>query len=157
MSDMLQQAIAAIKSGDKNTGKQLLLEILTSDQRNEGAWLWMTQVASSDHERMKCLQNVLKINPNNETAKHGIALLQQKQSSQAKKLDIPPTETPSQTEQQQIQTAQTSSSRPIKPLKRQATKKCPYCAETIKAEAVICRFCSTDLVLGQTSKQQVSV
>ena len=29
------------------------------------------------------------------------------------------------------------------------TKKCPYCAETIKAAAKLCRFCNHDLVTGQ--------
>ncbi len=77
MSTRLQQAITAIKSGDKETGKQLLIEELKANQSNENAWLWMTQAVNSNEERIKCLQNVLKINPNNEMAKRGLAALQQ--------------------------------------------------------------------------------
>lgn len=75
----LQQAIAAIKSGDKATGKRLLIdEVLKNNPRNENAWLWMTQVADADEDRLNYLRHVLKINPENEAAKRGLAALQQK-------------------------------------------------------------------------------
>ena len=81
MPDNLQQAIIAIKSGDKKTGRELLMEVLKADSRNENAWLWMTQVLDSDDERIKCLETVLKINPNNEKAKHGLTIFQQRQAT----------------------------------------------------------------------------
>ena len=77
MSDKLQEAIKAIKAGNKAAGKRLLIEVLKVDRRNEAAWLWMTNVVDDKDERKKCLQNVLKINPQNEAAKRGLALLQQ--------------------------------------------------------------------------------
>ena len=93
--DYLKQAIEAIKSGDKVTGKRLLIdEVIRTNPRNEQAWLWMTQVAEADEDRMNYLRHVLKINPNNEAAKRGLAALEQKQAQKPKPV-IPPIESKS--------------------------------------------------------------
>jgi tetratricopeptide (TPR) repeat protein len=79
MSDKLSEAIQHIKSGDKTLGKQLLTEILKADSRNELAWLWMSAAVDTDDLRRECLEEVLKLNPDNQPAKRGLAQLPPKQ------------------------------------------------------------------------------
>ena len=86
MSDTLQKAIATIKAGNKIAGKQLLTDILETDPDNEQAWLWMTKVVDSNSERVNCLQQALRINPNNETAQYVLASLQEQDNAPS----IPP-------------------------------------------------------------------
>ncbi len=85
MTDYLQEAINAIKSGDKATGKRLLIdEVLKANPRNEQAWLWMSQVVEADEDRINYLRHVLKINPGNEAARRGLTALEQKQAQKVK-------------------------------------------------------------------------
>ena len=37
------------------------------------------------------------------------------------------------------------------------TKACPYCAETIKSQAVVCRHCGRDLKTGRAPERQSGV
>ncbi len=132
MSDeTLQQAIDAIKGGDKQRGRELLAEVLEADRTNEQAWLWLTQTNISHEEKMKSLNQVLRINPNNQAAKDGLAKLQGKGLLGK----AAPTSKPSNPD----------------------TMACPYCAETIKAEATVCRFCNRDLITGEPPTQQPQV
>jgi DNA-binding response OmpR family regulator len=77
----LQQAIAAIKARDMEKGRQLLTQVVKADPRNEAAWLWMTEVVERDVDRIMCLRNALKINPNNDAVKKRLAALEQSSES----------------------------------------------------------------------------
>ncbi|HKZ68473.1 MAG TPA: tetratricopeptide repeat protein [Anaerolineales bacterium] len=72
---LLDEAIGAARGGDRTKAKDKLTRYLRYDQKNEHAWLWMSAVVESDRERIFCLNNVLKLNPNNKMAKRGLALL----------------------------------------------------------------------------------
>lgn len=73
--NLLQQAVAAIKSGDRARGKQLLIRILEQDSKNEMAWLWMSKCVDEQAQKLDCIKHVLAINPNNETAQREHARL----------------------------------------------------------------------------------
>ena len=75
MLPSLQQAIDAIKAGDKVGGRAMLADILQVDYDNETAWLWLSSVVDSRAEKRRCLNRVLDINPDNEPAGKGLALL----------------------------------------------------------------------------------
>jgi hypothetical protein len=127
----------------------------------------MTNVVSTDAERLKCLQNVLKINPNSEQAKKGLVAIQQRQASQFPTPKPKPIEAQSEPvvmPRQKINLAehraelqQAPPPPKLKTLKTEATKKCPYCAETIKVDAKFCRFCGRNLASGEQQQPQVIV
>jgi hypothetical protein len=149
MSDTPEQAIAAIKAGDKNTGGQLLNQVLQTDPQNETAWLWMTAVVGSDEERRKILEHVLSINPDNEIAQNSLAKLKPPVSP-ATDIQVNPYPTPPQQFETPLQPAH-------KAEENEAVRKCPYCAETTKAEAIVCRFCGRDLQTSQSLSTAANV
>ena len=81
MLPSLEEAIKVIKAGDKETGRQMLADILQADLENELAWLWLSGVVESDEEKQKYLERVLEINPDNKAARRGLALLAEKPAS----------------------------------------------------------------------------
>lgn len=72
---MLDDAIQAIRMGDKEEGRRLLEEILEADESNEDVWLWLTTVVETDEDREVCLENVLALNPNHAIARQSVNAL----------------------------------------------------------------------------------
>lgn len=64
----IDEAINAIKKGNKEEGRQLLEQAVDEDENNEQIWLWMSVVVDADEDREICLENVLAINPDHEIA-----------------------------------------------------------------------------------------
>lgn len=72
---MFQDVVEALKVGDKARARQLLTQLLKTDQNNATYWIWMSAAVDTLKERVYCLQTALKLDPENATAKRGLVLL----------------------------------------------------------------------------------
>lgn len=73
MSDLTQQGIAALKSGDKVRARSLLQQATAANPNDLEAWLWLSGAVESTQVRIECLRQVLRINPNHALARRGLA------------------------------------------------------------------------------------
>lgn len=72
---MFQDAVDALRRGDKPRAKELLTLLLKPDQNNPTYWIWLSAAVENHKERIYCLQTALKLDPENGTAKRGLVLL----------------------------------------------------------------------------------
>ncbi len=76
MSDeIFQEAVEALREGNKAKARELLTGLLKNDQSNATYWVWMSATVDSTKERIYCLQTAFKLDPENATAKRGLILL----------------------------------------------------------------------------------
>ena len=71
---MFAQVIEAIEAGERSRAKDLLTRILQTDKRNPDTWLWMSSVVDSPKERIYCLETVLRLDPENASAKRALVM-----------------------------------------------------------------------------------
>lgn len=69
----LQEGIIAVKSGESEKARELLMRVLQTNEHDEQAWLWLSRVMETPEEQRICLENVLVINPSNSAAQAGLA------------------------------------------------------------------------------------
>jgi twitching motility two-component system response regulator PilG len=60
---LLNQGIELAKSDNKSRARWLLMEASALNPHSEEAWLWLAAVAEKPADAIRCLQKVLKLNP----------------------------------------------------------------------------------------------
>ncbi len=62
---LLNDGINAIRNGDRERGRDLLLQVVEADDRLEPAWLWLSQAVDDPADKLMALENALVLNPAN--------------------------------------------------------------------------------------------
>lgn len=88
--DLRQRGIRAAKAGDKDEARHLLQLSIRLEPDNEAAWLWLASVSRDNRERVFCLEKLLEINPDNETARRALDAANQTPEPTIKRLPNAP-------------------------------------------------------------------
>jgi membrane protein YdbS with pleckstrin-like domain len=75
MDELTIQGIQALKSGNKPQARTFLLAALEKNEDDLYAWLWLSGAVDNDQDRLDCLKQVLRIDPNHDAAAKGVAYL----------------------------------------------------------------------------------
>lgn len=75
LAEMLYEGALALQQGDKERARDLLLQVVELDEGIEDAWLWLSGAVDDPEDQRTALENVLALNPDNQYARHGIAVL----------------------------------------------------------------------------------
>jgi hypothetical protein len=81
LEQLMQLGIQTARQGNKQNARMIFQQILDADKQNERAWLWMAAVAETPMARLRYLNTVLRINPNNATALRELKQMKQRQES----------------------------------------------------------------------------
>ena len=133
-AELLQEGIAAVKSGQKEQARKLLMQVVELDERNEQGWLWLSGVVETVEDRRICLENVLAINPHNAHAQAGLAWIEQHapETAPAPAESAAPAEAPLAEEP---------------PAAAPGSGQCPRCQTPLPSSAQICPECRLPLII----------
>lgn len=73
IAQWLAAGIENIEQGRRAEGRELLMQVVQADEKNLQAWLWLSKVVTTLEDRELCLENVLHLEPGNETAQRELA------------------------------------------------------------------------------------
>jgi len=85
---LLQQAMSAMRAGHELTARDIFLEVVEINPRNETAWMWLTGLLDDLDDCIYACEQVLEINPNHASVKQYLSqlLVEKKKRQEAQRL-----------------------------------------------------------------------
>src|SRR6185436_14591046 len=80
-SEIVQRALQSARAGRRTEARDLLLQVVETDPRNETAWMWLSGLVDSLEDRIIACENVLTINPANEKTRSYLEKLERQQKA----------------------------------------------------------------------------
>jgi hypothetical protein len=81
LEQLMQLGIQTARKGNRSSARVIFQQIIDTDKTNERAWLWMAAIAESSEDRLRYLNAVLRIDPDNPTALRELEKMKRKQVS----------------------------------------------------------------------------
>lgn len=123
MDDFLQQGIIAYRAGNRDEARKLFAAAIKQNQNDERVWGWMYNVANNDQERKYCLQQVLRINPQNEKAKSKLNDFMELESPHEKPVSVQPVQSEKDKLSKPVSSANSKKSAALKTVPSTKSKK----------------------------------
>lgn len=83
--DRLLDAIEMVKQDEREEARRLLRDLIREDNDFEDAWLWMSVAVDTLDQSGLCLDNVLRINPDNALAAGALSRLRESEMRMAQR------------------------------------------------------------------------
>ncbi len=125
---LLSDAVQAIRLGQKAFAREILADILREDPVNEHAYIWSAAIAETREEAVRCLERVLRINPENTLAANTLA---------AQRLERREPVVETEEKRQPLSTPRTS----FQAERTEQKEECPLCGYERKPNSISCAAC----------------
>jgi tetratricopeptide (TPR) repeat protein len=62
-SSLFNDAVAAVRAGQRDAARDMLLQLVEQEPEHEMAWLWLSELVDNSDDKIIALENALTINP----------------------------------------------------------------------------------------------
>lgn len=160
----LKDGIAALRAGERERGRDLLLEVVEADPNIEPAWLWLATAVDDPADKIIALENALTLNPHNNRVRAELEKLKPPPPPETKPKSLwEPEETPAAPPPRE---SPVSAPRPAPPAPLNlntavdATEdplQCPYCGKLTAEADRQCPHCKQSLLAAATWRGGLSL